>query len=172
MAEGQKLIATNPNARSDYFLEEIVEAGLVLTGTEIKSVRNQAPNIKEAFVEVSAKSRSGKEPQIEAWLVNAHIGPYTHGNIWNHEVRRRRKLLLHRHQLDKLYGAVIQKGMTIIPTRMYYVKGRAKIEIGLGKGKKKHDKRQDIQKRSADREVAQALKKAQRPRDRRGDYED
>lgn len=158
MAEGQKLIANNPHARGDFFLTETVEAGIVLTGTEIKSLRVQSPNIKDAFVEVLSHN---KQP-VEAWLVNSHIAPYTHGNRWNHEPLRRRKLLLHRHQLNKLFGAVIQQGMSIVPTRMYFTKGRAKIEIALAKGKKKHDKRRDVEKRSADREVAAAMKKSRR----------
>jgi SsrA-binding protein len=149
-AGGEKLIATNPN-RSNFQIEEIVEAGLVLTGTEIKSLRAQSPNIRDAFVEVT--------PEMQAWLVNVHIAPYTHGNIWNHEPLRRRKLLLHRHQIQKLFGAVIQKGMTIIPTRIYLKKGRAKVELALARGKKKHDKRETIKEKSAAREMDQALKR-------------
>jgi SsrA-binding protein len=151
---GEKLIATNPNARANYFIEEVVEGGLVLRGTEAKSLRNQAPNLRDAFVEVTS-NRGG----FEAWLVNAHIGPYSHGNIWNHESMRKRKLLLHRHQLEKLHGAVIQKGMTIVPIRMYFKKGIAKVEIGLGKGKKQYDKREDIKRKSAEREMDQIRKK-------------
>ena len=154
---GEKLIATNPNARNKYFLEEIVEAGLVLTGTEIKSIRTQSPNIRDAYVEVRPTGKN-----LEAWIHNLHIGPYSHGNIWNHEPMRKRKLLLHSHQIVKLFGAVTQKGMTIVPTRMYYKKGRVKIEVALGKGKKSHDKRQDIKKRSADREISRAMKKSKR----------
>jgi SsrA-binding protein len=96
---------------------------------------------------------------FEAWLVNVHIAPYSHGNIWNHEPLRRRKLLLHRHQLEKMHGAIIQKGMSIVPLRMYFKKGRAKIELGLGKGKKKYDKREDLKKKSAEREMDQARKR-------------
>ncbi len=151
---GEKLIATNPKARANYFIEEVVEAGLVLTGTEVKSLRAQAPNLRDAFVEVN--SRGAK---IEAWLLNAHIAPYAYGNIWNHEPLRRRKLLLHRHQLEKMFGAITQKGISIVPTRMYFKKGRAKIELGLGKGKKKFDKRETLKKKSAEREMAVARKK-------------
>jgi SsrA-binding protein len=153
-AGGEKVLATNPNATSKYQIEQVVEAGMVLTGTEAKSLRGQAPNIRDGFVEVT--SRGGK---VEAWLLNCHIGPYSHGNIWNHEALRRRKLLLHAHQIAQLYGSVTQKGLSIIPLRMYYKKGVAKVELGIGRGKKKFDKRQDLKKRSADREIDIALKK-------------
>ena len=156
----QKLIATNVSARADYFLEEIVEAGIVLQGTEIKSIRNQTPNLKDSFVEVTNKKRGeSNSPSLEAWLVNLHIGPYSHGNIWNHEPRRRRKLLLHTHQIRRMYGALTKEGKTIIPTRIYYSKGRVKVEIALAKGKKKGDKRADDKKRSQNREIEQAMKR-------------
>jgi SsrA-binding protein len=147
---GEKLIASNPNAKSNYQIQEIVEAGMVLTGTEVKSLRTQAPNLRDSFVEIRPRGKS-----FEAWLMNTHIGPYSHGNIWNHIALRSRKLLLHAHQLNKLHGAVIQKGMTIVPIRMYFKKGRAKIELGLGKGLKKYDKRQDIKKKTVEREMEQ-----------------
>ena len=153
MSEGEKLIASNPQARFKYFIEEVVEAGIVLTGTEVKSLRNQTPNLKDAFVEV--ESRGGK---MEAWLLNAHIGPYSHGNIWNHETLRKRKLLLHRHQIEKMFTSLTQKGLNVIPLRMYFKKGRAKIELGMGKGKKKFDKRETLKKKSADREMDRARK--------------
>jgi len=153
--EGEKLIGTNPMAYSKYAIDEVVEAGLMLNGTEAKSLRATAPNLRDSYVEV----RAGKT-SVEAWLINAHIGPYSHGNIWNHQSTRRRKLLLHRHQIEKMFGAVIQKGMTIVPIRMYFKKGIAKVELGIGKGKKKHDKREDLKKRSADREMDQAMKKS------------
>ncbi|MBS1959589.1 MAG: SsrA-binding protein SmpB [Bdellovibrionales bacterium] len=160
MAEttGQKLISSNSSARGDYFLEEFVEAGIVLQGTEIKSIRNSAPNLKESFVEVT-KNRSGR---LEAWLVNLHIGPYSHGNIWNHEPRRRRKLLLHAHQIRRMFGYLTQDGKTIVATRMYFVKGRAKVEVAVAKGKKKGDKRADDKKRSQNREIDQAMKRRNR----------
>ncbi len=161
-----KLIASHPTVRGDYHLEEIVEAGIALTGTEIKSLRTQAPNLKDAFVEVQSTKRgpkgSTKKPSLEAWLVNLHIAPYSHGNIWNHEPRRRRKLLLHTHQLNRMYGAVIQDGMTIVPTRMYLKAGLCKVEVALGRGKKKHDKRDDIKRRSAQREIDLATKRDRR----------
>ncbi len=151
--EEEKLIATNPNARSNFFIEETVEAGMVLTGTEIKSMRDASPNLRDAFVEVQ-----GRQKRLEAYLMNAHIAPYSHGNIWNHEPLRKRKLLLHRHQIEKLYGAAVRDGMSIVPIRMYFKKGIAKIEIGLGKGKKKSDKRADVKKKTADREIEKAMK--------------
>ena len=151
---GEKLIASNPSARANYFIEETVEAGMVLTGTEVKSIRNQAPNLKDSFVEVSQHAGG-----FEAWLVNAHIAPYSHGNIWNHEPLRRRKLLLHAHQLTKINGAIIQKGMSLIPLKMYFKKGKVKVELGLGKGKKKYDKRETLKKKSAEREMEQARKR-------------
>ena len=159
--KGEKLIASNPNARGDYFLEEKVEAGIELTGTEVKSIRASAPNLRDSFVEITSKKKGGeKSGSLEAWLVNVHIGPYSHGNIWNHEARRRRKLLLHSHQIRRLYGALTQEGKTIVPIRMYFLKGRVKIEIALGKGKKKGDKRADMKERSQKREIDQAMKRS------------
>ena len=150
--DAEKLIASNSHVRSNYFIEEILEAGMVLTGTEAKSMRSQSPNLRDSFVEIRTN------PKLEAWLLNCHIAPYSHGNIWNHETVRKRKLLLHRHQLEHLHVAVTQKGLVIIPTRMYFKKGKAKIELGVGKGKKKHDKRDDLKKKSAEREMDQARK--------------
>jgi len=162
-AKEQKLIATNPTAHSNYFLDEVVEAGIVLMGTEIKSIRASAPNLKDSFVEITNKKAGGaKGSSLEAWLVNVHIGPYSHGNIWNHEARRRRKLLLHTHQIRRMFGALTQEGKTIVPTKMYFVKGRVKIEMALGKGKKKGDKRADSKEKSQKREIDQAMKKGQK----------
>ncbi|MDR3608220.1 MAG: SsrA-binding protein SmpB [Oligoflexia bacterium] len=154
---GIKLIATNPIAHSNYFISEVVEAGIALTGTEVKSLRTQSPNLRDAFVEVRP-SKAGAKSGFEAWLMNTHIGPYSHGNVWNHEATRRRKLLLHTHQIERLFGAIQREGMTAVPIQMYFKSGRAKVEIGLGKGKKKHDKRQDLKKRAAEREMDQAKK--------------
>ena len=156
----EKLIATNPNARSNYFIDEIVEAGLVLTGTEVKSLRSNSPNLRDSFVEVHGQS--GKK--LEAFLMNTHIAPYSHGNIWNHTATRKRKLLLHRHQIERLYGASVRDGMAIVPIRMYFKKGIAKVEIGLGKGKKKSDKRADIKKKTADREIEKAMRESRSKR--------
>lgn len=160
MTVTEKLIASNPAARSNYFIEETVEAGIALTGTEVKSLRAQAPNLRDSFVEV--RPTAGARSPIEAWLLNVHIAPYSHGNIWNHDPLRRRKLLLHRHQLEKLYGSVTQKGIVIIPLRMYFKNGKIKMELGMGKGKKKFDKREDLKKRSAEKEMDQARKQKNR----------
>jgi SsrA-binding protein len=145
------IISTNPTARSNYFIESVLEAGLVLTGTEVKSLRQQSPNLRDSFIEIVQAGSS-----FEAWLLNAHIAPYSHGNIWNHEPLRRRKLLLHAAELQRLFGAVTQKGMTIVPTKLYFSKGKIKIEIGVGKGKKKYDKREDIRKKEDIRELRKA----------------
>lgn len=152
-SSGEKLIATNKTAKANYFIEEVVEAGIVLQGTEVKSLRNQSPNLRDSHVDIK-----GPRDGLEAWLINTHIAPYSHGNIWNHDPLRERKLLLNRRQIDRLYGAVSQKGMTIIPTRMYFKKGRAKVELGLGKGKKKGDKRETVKQRTAQREMERAIK--------------
>jgi SsrA-binding protein len=161
-AQAEKLIATNPIAYSNYAIEEIVEAGIALTGTEIKSLRAAAPNLRDAFVEIR-----GKRVALEAFLLNTHIGPYSHGNIWNHEAMRPRKLLLHRRQIDQMHGSITQKGLSIIPIRMYFKQGRAKIELGLGKGKKKYDKRETLKKKDAQRDmdVARTARSKGRARD-------
>jgi|LauGreDrversion4_2_1035121.scaffolds.fasta_scaffold338527_2 SsrA-binding protein len=162
-SSGEKIIATNPNARSDFFLEEFVEAGIVLAGTEVKSIRSQSPNLKDSHVEISSKKRGERvAPKLEAWLLNFHIAPYSHGNIWNHEAKRPRKLLLHAHQIKKMFGALTQEGKTLIPTRIYFKNGRVKVEVAIAKGKKKGDKREDVKKRSQNREMQQAMKQRQR----------
>ena len=130
----QKLIAENRRARFDYFLDQTFEAGLILTGTEVKSLRGGRSSIGESYV---------TEDGGEAWLVNADIPEYASGNRFNHERKRPRKLLLHRKQIDKLLGAIQREGRTLIPTRLYFNdKGRAKLELALAKGKKLHDKRE------------------------------
>jgi|GEM_PF-284623 len=160
---GEKIIATNPNARSDFFLEEVVEAGIALVGTEVKSIRTQSPNLKDSHVEISSKKQGDRQsPHLEAWLLNFHIAPYSHGNIWNHEARRPRKLLLHAHQIKKMFGALTQEGKTLIPTRVYFKNGRVKVEVAIAKGKKKGDKREDVKRRSQNREMQQALKQRQK----------
>ena len=150
---GEKLIAENRKARHDYHLSDFVEAGLVLTGTEVKSCRDGRANLRQSYAEV----RDG-----EAWLLGAHISVYEQGNINNHEPERPRKLLLHRRQVDDLFESVREKGMTLVPTRMYFKGGRAKVEIAVAKGKDVHDKRADVVKRDADREIQRALKDARR----------
>lgn len=145
MAEGIKVVATNRKANFEYFLLERFEAGLALQGTEIKSIRAGQVSLSEAYVEVV----EGRE----AWLVDAHIAPYAQGNRFNHEPRRRRRLLLHKKQLRGLWNNVRQKGMTIVPVRIYLKEGRAKIEIALARGKKAYDKRAAIAKRDQTRDA-------------------
>lgn len=150
---GEKLIAENRKARHDYYLSDFVEAGLVLTGTEVKSCRDGRANLRQSYAEIRGN---------EAWLVGAHISVYEQGNINNHEPERARKLLLHRHQVDQMNEKVREKGMTLAPTRLYFKDGRVKIEIAVARGKDLHDKRADVVKRDADREMQRALKDARR----------
>jgi SsrA-binding protein len=145
-----KVVAKNRKAGRDYFLLEHYEAGLVLKGSEIKSVRSGQISIAEAYVRTDGQ---------EAWLVDAHIAPYNYANINNHEPRRPRKLLLHRKEIRKLWDNVRQKGVTIIPTRVYLKDGRAKVEIALAKGKKYYDKRQAIAKRDVQREIERQVRR-------------
>jgi SsrA-binding protein len=145
--EGKKIIASNRKARHDYFLEDRIEAGIALKGSEIKSVRAGRVSLREAYVQVDGE---------EAWLVNAHIAPYDPASKMNHDPRRRRKLLLHKRQIVKLFDEVRQKGYTIIPTMMYLRSGMAKVEIAAARGKRKYDKRREIAKRDAEREMARA----------------
>jgi SsrA-binding protein len=146
---GEKLIVDNRKARHDYELLERFECGLVLTGTEVKSLREWRASLGQAYGDV----RDG-----EVWLVNAEIATYDHGNIANHEPMRDRKLLLHRSEIASLYGKVREKGLTLVPTRMYWKDGRAKVEIALARGKQTIDKRRDLQKRDAQRQIERALK--------------
>ena len=147
--ESGKLVASNKKARHEYFIEEVYEAGIVLTGTEIKSVRKGKVSLIDSYVEVR---------QGEAYLINAHISEYDFGNIFNHEPRRPRKLLLHKMQIRKMESKIREKGMTVVPLRMYLTRGLAKLEIGLARGKKLYDKREDIAKRDAARDVDRAIK--------------
>ncbi len=144
-----KLIADNRRARHDYELLERFEAGLVLTGTEVKSLRDGRASLAQAFADV----RDG-----EVWLVGAEIATYDQGNIANHVPTRDRKLLLHRGEIASLYGKVREKGLTLVPTRMYWKDGRAKVEIALARGKQTIDKRRDIARREVDRAMQRALK--------------
>ncbi len=146
---GEKLIVDNRRARHDYELLERFEAGLVLTGTEVKSLRAGRVSLGQAFADV----RDG-----EVWLVGAEIAAYEQGNIANHEPARDRKLLLHRGEIASLYGKVREKGLTLVPTRMYWKDGRAKVELALARGKQTIDKRRDIAKREAERAMQRALK--------------
>ena len=144
-----KQVATNRKALHDYFLEDTFEAGVALTGTEIKSVRAARVNLGDGFVQI----RNG-----EAWLINVHISPYDFGNRENHEPRRERKLLLHRQEIRKLQSKVSERGWTIVPLRMYLKHGLAKIEIALVRGKRLYDKRDSVAERDAERELRRAVK--------------
>jgi len=143
MAEDVKVLATNRKATFEYFLLEKFEAGLVLQGSEIKSIRAGQISIQESYVDI--------ENGDQAWLVEAHIAPYAQANRFNHEPRRRRRLLLHKKQIRELWNNIRIKGMTVVPTCVYLKNGRAKIEIALAKGKKAYDKRETIAKRDAAR---------------------
>jgi len=149
MAEEFKVVATNRKAYHDYSIEETHEAGLALTGTEIKSVRAGSVNLKDAYAVI----KDG-----EAWLLNVHISPYEPASRQNVDPDRTRKLLLHRSEINRLMGLVQEKGLTIIPLRMYLKKNRAKVEIALVRGKRQYDKRESIAKRDSDREIQRALK--------------
>ena len=145
----EKLIADNRKARHDYQLLERVEAGLVLTGTEVKSLRAGRATLGQAFADV----RGG-----EAWLHGAEIATYDQGNRANHEPTRSRKLLLHRREIDRLYGQVREKGLTLVPTRLYFKDGRVKVELAVARGKEQRDKRRDLAARDAQRQIERALK--------------
>jgi SsrA-binding protein len=148
--EDEKVIANNRRARHEYHIEESFEAGLALTGTEVKALRQGRASLTEAYARVEGD---------EVWLHHLHIPPYDAGNIFNHEPMRRRKLLLHRRQIDRLAGRAAQKGYTIVPLRLYFTRGRAKIEIALARGKKLYDKREAIGRREAGREAQRAVKR-------------
>lgn len=151
-AHGPRTVATNRKARHDYEIEETFEAGIVLTGTEIKSVRLGQVNLRDGFVLV----RGG-----EAWLMNVHIAQYEQGNRQNHVETRQRKLLLHRREINQLHAEATQRNWTIVPLRLYINEaGRAKVEIALAQGKKQYDKRQDIASRDAKRDIQRAIKAA------------
>jgi SsrA-binding protein len=152
----EQTVALNRRARHDFSIDEMFEAGLALTGTEIKSVRAGKVNLSNAYARIE---------HDEAWLVGAHIAPWAQGNRWNHEPLRSRKLLLHRSEIDELLGRTKAKGQTIVPLRLYINgRGRAKIELGLARGKQRHDRRRDIAERDAARDVARALADVQRGR--------
>jgi SsrA-binding protein len=145
----QRILASNRKAYHDYFLDDAQEAGMVLTGTEIKSVREGKLNLRDSYVQI----RGG-----QAFLMNAHISPYSQGNRANPDPKRDRKLLLHKREIRRLQAAVQEKGLTIVPLRVYLKNNRAKVEIALARGKKLYDKREAIAKRDVDREVRAELK--------------
>ena len=149
MAEGIKIITSNRRARRNYFISETLEAGLVLQGTEAKALREGRANLQDAYCKVE---------RDQMFLLNAHISPYSHGNLNNHDPVRPRKLLLHKREIGKWKKATEQKGFTIIPLKLYFKNGYAKIEIGLARGKKLYDKRTDIAERDTQRRIDRALR--------------
>ncbi|ADI84546.1 SsrA-binding protein SmpB [Geobacter sulfurreducens] len=146
---GEKLICNNKKAFHDFFIEERFEAGMVLKGTEVKSLRDGKANLNDSF----ALIRNG-----EIFLHNLHINPYTFGNRENHDPDRLRKLLMHKKEIEKLFGKIREKGYSVVPLRLYFKNGLAKVELGLAKGKKLYDKREDMKKKDQSREMAQALR--------------
>ena len=149
-------IALNRRARHEFSIEDTFEAGIVLTGTEIKSIRAGKVNLADAFARIE---------RDEAWLIGAHIAPFEQANRYNHEPKRIRKLLLHRGEIDELLGKTKSKGLTIVPLRLYLTgKGRAKLELGLARGKQLHDRRRDIADRESRRDIAREMADAQRGR--------
>jgi SsrA-binding protein len=148
--QGKKIIASNRRARHDYTIEDTVEAGLVLTGTEVKSLRAGRATLTDGF---------GQITDSEAWLHGVHIPEYTQGTWTNHEPRRTRKLLLHRKEIDRLDSSIKERGLTLVPLSMYFKDGKVKIELGLARGKRTYDKRQDLAKRDAAREVERELRR-------------
>src|SRR4030081_3459410 len=143
-------VAVNRRAYHDYFIDDELEAGIMLTGTEVKSIRNGRANLRDGFVRIDAN---------EAGLENVHISPYAKANLMTHEPLRPRKLLLHRKEISSLIGKVRQKGYTLIPLRMYFSRNRAKVEVGLARGKRQFDKREAIAERDAKREIARAMRR-------------
>ena len=143
-----KILSDNRAAGHNYYLSDRLEAGLVLTGTEVKAARDGKIQLKDAFGEVAAN---------EAWLVNAHIGQYSHGNIMNHEPLRRRKLLLHRAEIQKLLQTTRERGLTVVPTKLYLKNGLVKVELAVGRGKKLHDKRESAREKEMKDEARAAL---------------
>lgn len=145
-----KVLAENRRARHDYHLLERYEAGLVLTGTEVKSARAGKIQLRDGYAEIAGN---------EAWLVNVHIAPYSHGSAFNHDPERRRKLLLHRDEIDKLMWKSREKGLTLVPTKVYVKNGRIKCEIAVARGKKLHDKREAIRAREMEAEARAAMRR-------------
>jgi SsrA-binding protein len=150
---GDRAIATNRRARHDYEILETVEAGLVLRGTEVKSLRDGLVNFKDSYASV----RNG-----EGWLLGCHINPYSHGTDANHDPERDRKLLLHKKEIARLSGKISERGLTLVPLRLYFKGGRAKVELGLARGRKLHDKRSALREREVRREMDKAARGARR----------
>jgi SsrA-binding protein len=146
---GIKQVAANRKAYHDYFVEETYEAGLALVGTEVKSLRDGRINLRDSFAEIRGH---------ELYLVGVHISPYAQGNLANHDPLRARKLLLHAREVDRIIGKVNERGYTIVPTKVYFKGSRAKVEIGLARGKRQYDKRADLAKKDAQRDMERALR--------------
>jgi SsrA-binding protein len=145
----EKVVATNRKAYHDYHVLETYEAGIALLGTEVKSLREGKANLKDSYAIVK---------NSEVFLLNCHISPYSHGNILNHDPLRTRKLLLHRKEINRLHGHITQKGLTLIPLKIYFKDGKAKVEIGLAKGKRQYEKREAIKEKESRREIERHLK--------------
>lgn len=148
----EKLIAKNPIAYHNYTINDTLEAGIVLTGTEIKSIRAGRVNLKDAYINIK---------NCEAFIYGMHISPYEHGNIFNKDPLRTRKLLLNKREINKLVGFINQKGFSLIPIKLYFNNNFVKLELGVGKGKKLYDKREDIAKKDAERKIQRTLKNAE-----------
>lgn len=157
-AKGRKNITVNRSARHKYFIEETYEAGISLTGSEVKSLRNGRANLKDSYGSLRGE---------EVWLVNTHISPYDQATFNQHEPTRDRKLLLHKQEIRRLIGKVKEKGYTLVPLAMYFKGGRAKVEMGLGKGKLQHDKRREIAEETSKREVRRELGLQMKGRERK-----
>lgn len=149
----QRVIADNRKALHDYHVLDSWEAGVVLLGTEVKAIREGRVNLRDSFARVE---------KGEVWLLNVHISPYSHTGYAHHDERRQRKLLLHEHEIRKLAGRVAEKGLTLVPLRMYFKNGRVKVQLALAKGKQAHDKRETIRRREIDRETRAAVKARRR----------
>lgn len=149
--ENKKIIAKNPTAYHNYTIEDTIEAGIVLTGTEIKSIRNGKVNLKDSYVNI----KNG-----EAYVYGMHISPYEQGNIFNKDPLRDRKLLLNKRELNKLYGQIKQKGYSLIPISLYFKRNYVKVELGIGKGKNLYDKRQEIAKKDAEMKIRRELRES------------
>lgn len=151
--KAQRIIADNRKALHDYAVLETFEAGVALLGTEVKSIREGKINLRDSYARID---------RGEVWLLNVHIGPYSHTGYSTHEDRRQRKLLLHAHEIRKLTGRVAERGLTLVPLQMYFKSGRVKVALGLVKGKQEHDKRETIRRRDIDRETRAAIKERSR----------
>ncbi|MGQ4810522.1 SsrA-binding protein [Candidatus Entotheonellaceae bacterium PAL068K] len=146
---GRKLITVNKRARFDYQISETFEAGLMLQGTEVKALRHGQVTLKDAYADIQ---------KGEVFLFHAHINQYEQGNRFNHDPERPRKLLLHKQEIKRLIGKTQERGLTLIPTRLYFTRGKAKVELGLAKGKKRYDKREDMKRRTAQRDIERAMR--------------